>query len=211
MPSKTIALRSKFAMKPHFEEIVSKVEPIHDSIYGPRYRCELTLKDGTFLPCAILQSKSKVIELAKRRIKEEMTGKGKIGGPDPYGQILSVFVAGGNKVNDYDVASASPSRFAPPLSLLREIKGETTMAWTGWVFEMTDGKLFSYGSSFHMEFFDLPGGYTFDEVSKVHNHSYVSKNGSLVSLVQGGLIPTDYDIASLFREKVHFLCYLDGI
>jgi hypothetical protein len=194
-----------------FEEIVETVEPIPDSIYGPRYRCALTLKDSTLIPCAILQSKTKLIDLAKRRIKEEMSGKGIIGGPDPYGQILSSFVAGGNRVNNYDVASALPSRYAPPLALLKQIHGETTMGWTGWVFEMRDGKLFSYGSSFTMEFFDLPEGYTFNDVAKVHNHSFLSKDGALVDLARGGRLPAGYDEVKLFRERVYFTCNIDGI
>jgi hypothetical protein len=193
-----------------FEEIISNVEPLPDPIYGPRYRCQLTLKDGTLLPCAVLQSKSKVVELAKRRIKEELSGKGRIGGPDPYGQILSVFVAGGNRVNDYAVTSAIQSRFAPPLALLRQIHGETTMAWTGWVFEMKDGSLFSYGSSFNMEFFDLPNGYTFEDVIKVHNHSFVL-DGTLRTLKEGSVLPANYDRANLLRERQFFTCYIDGI
>src|SRR4051812_39263200 len=43
------------AMDKRFQEIVSKTEPIPDSIYGPRNRCSLTLKDGTEIPCAVLQ------------------------------------------------------------------------------------------------------------------------------------------------------------
>jgi hypothetical protein len=198
-------------MDKRFEEIVANVEPIPDSIYGPRYRCALTLKDGTLLPCAILQSKEKLIELAKRRIKEEMSGKGRIGGPDPYGQILSSFVAGDNRVNDYDVALASPSRYAPPLGLLKQIHGETTMGWTGWVFEMADGKMFSYGSSFTMEFFDLPDGYTFNDVAKVHNHSYLSKEGALVDLAQGGRLTADYGEVKLLRERIYFTCNIKGL
>src|SRR2546422_11105494 len=104
-------------MDNRFRDIISNVEPIPDSIYGPRYRCALTLKDGTLIPCAVLQSKAKLIELAKRRIKEEMSGKGQTGGSDPYGQILSTFVAGGDRLNDYDVASSSPSPYRPPLAL----------------------------------------------------------------------------------------------
>jgi hypothetical protein len=57
------------------KEICASVVPIQDRIYGPRYRCELTLKDGTFLPCAVMQSKSRLVDLAKRRIKEEIDGK----------------------------------------------------------------------------------------------------------------------------------------
>jgi hypothetical protein len=198
-------------MDKRFQDILSNVEPLPDSIHGPRYRCALTLNDGTHIPCAILQSKAKLIELAKRRIKEEMSGSGRIGGPDPYGQVLSAFVAGGNRVNDYDVASASPSRYAPPLTLLRQIHGETTMAWTGWVFEMKDGNRFAYGSSFTMEFFDLPQGYSFDNVTKVHNHSFLSKDGALVDLERGAMLPVGYSRDSLLRERVYFTCNIDGI
>lgn len=198
-------------MDKRFQEIISSVEPFSDSIYGPRYRCALILKDGTHLPCAILQSKKKLVELARRRLSEEMSGKGKIGGPDPYGQVLTSFVAGGNHVNDYDVASASPSEFAPPLSLLKQIHGETTMSWTGWVFEMKDGSLFSYGSSYTMEFFDLPQGYVFEDVAKVHNHSYLTKDGALAGLQRGGRLPTEYIREKLFRERIFFTCYIDGI
>jgi hypothetical protein len=198
-------------MNPDFQRIIETVEPIKDDIYGPRYRCSLTLKDGTFLPCAVLLSKSKLVDLAKCRIKEEMNGKGRIGGPDPYGQIVSVFVAGGNRINDYDVASADVSRFAPPLSLLRQIHGETTMAWTGWVFEMTDGAMFSYGSSFSMEFFQIPEGYSFSDVVRVHNHSYVGKDGGLVNLEEGGMLPDEYDRKALLRERIYFNCAIENI
>jgi hypothetical protein len=198
-------------MDKHFQEIISNVEPIIDSIYGPRYRCSLTLKDGTHLPCAILQSKNKLVELARRRLNEEMSGKGRIVADDSYGLVLSSFVAGGNKVNHYDVGSALPSKYAPPISLLQQIHGETTMSWTGWVFEMKDGKLFSYGSSFLMEFFNLPEGYTFDDVAKIHNHSFVSKDGSLMNLQRGGRLPVDYRLGNIFRERMFFTCYIDGI
>jgi len=197
-------------MKPHFQRIIDTVEPLEDAIYGPRYRCSLTLKDGMELPCAILQSKSKIVDLAKRRIKEEQPGKCRVGGADPYGQIVSVFVTGGNRINDYDVVDAAPSRFAPPLALLRQIHGETTMAWTGWVFEMNDGSLFPYGSSFSMEFFQLPEGYSFEDVAKVHNHSFVSTSGELRTLEQGGMLPDDYERENLFRERIYFTCAVES-
>lgn len=194
-----------------FQDIISCVDPLPDSIYGPLYRCALTLKDGTYLPCVVLQSKQKIVDLAKRRIKQELDGKGCLGGPDPYGQIVSSFATGGNRINDYDVASAEPSKFAPPIALLRQIHGETTMAWTGWVFEMADGELFAYGSSFRMEFLQLPEGYGFNDVAKVHNHSFLTKGGSLASLTQGGMLPQEYDRNVIFRECVHFTCAITDI
>jgi hypothetical protein len=79
-------------MNKHFQHIIETIEPFEDSDYGSRYRCSLTLKDGTYLPCAVLQSKQKLVELAKRRIREEMDGKGCLGGADPYRHIVSSFV-----------------------------------------------------------------------------------------------------------------------
>ena len=84
------------------------------------------------------------------------------------------------------------------------------MAWTGWVFEMKDGRLFSYGSGFNMEFLDLPNGYTFEDVIKVHNHSFVL-DGALRTLEEGRVLPSDYDRVNLLRERQFFTCYIDGI
>ena len=192
-------------------KITGGVEPLADAFYGPRYRCSLTLNDGTFLPCVVLQSRKRLVELAKRRIQEEMSGRGRIGGDDPYGQIVSSFVAGGNRVAAYDVAEATQSRFAPPLELLSRIQGETTMGWTGWVFRMRDQSLFSYGSSFRMEFLQLPDGYEFSDVDEVINHSFVNPAGTLSRLEQGHRLPEEYLQTKLLRERAPFSCAVDGI
>ena len=191
------------------KNVVNKVEPLEDKIYGPRYRCTLTLRDGMVLPCAVVQSKQRLIDLAKRRIKEEMKGRGMLGGPDPYGQIVSVFIAGGNRIADYEVAEATESKYATPHALLSQIHGETTMGWTGWVFRMKDGRRFSYGSSFSFEFFQLPDGYSFEDVAEVINHSFIDANGKVASLERGCLLPAGY--RSDFRERIFFTCAVDGL
>ena len=80
------------------------------------------------------------------------------------------------------------------------------MAWTGWVFEMNDGNLYSYGSTFLMEFFHLPDGYNFSDVRRVHNHSYVDAEGAIASYWEQPGRP-----AVLYRERPYFVCALDGI
>jgi len=203
--------RAKKTMDQRFQEILQRVEPIQHPVYGPLYRCSLILKDGISIPCATLQSKTKLVELAERRIKEEMSGKGMHRGPDALNQILSTFVAHGNNINDYDIASAAPSKFAPPISLLNQIHGETCMGWTGWVFEMKDGKYFPFGTDYIMEFFQLPDGYSFDDVAKVHNHSYVSADGTIKELRRGHRPPDEYDPNQIYRERPFFTCYIDDI
>jgi hypothetical protein len=201
------------AAKAVFQIIIDTEKPLTSTTYGDRYRCACTLRDGTYLPCVMLQSRSKLVALAKRRINEEKEGKGNIADPDPYGQIVSSFVASGNRIADYDIIAAEKSRFAIPQALLSKIHGETWMSWTGWVFEMTDGRVFSYGSTFSSEFFQLPEGYAFNDVHAVHNHSYVNAAGEICLLPRGmpGSIPNDYDRAAIFRDRPYFVCNIDGI
>jgi hypothetical protein len=120
-------------------------------------------------------------------------------------------VAGGNRVNDYDVATASPSKYALPPSLLSKIRGETTMGWTGWVFRMRDGRAFSYGTSFSTEFFQLPDGYEFADVDAVVNHSFVDTKGAITSLQACGGLPKSYRPSAVFRERPFFSCVVDGV
>lgn len=192
--------------------ISSGEEPYPDAIYGPGYRCSAYLTDGTFLPCVMLRKSSPVVDLAVRRFEQETQGKGSFGlrKGNGYESIVKTFVASGNRVNYYDIKHVEPSRFAIPISLLEQIEGETTMAWTGFVFEMHDGKLFPYGTSFGVEFFDLPDGYGFENVVAVHNHSYVTQSGTLSALAQGMQAqPNDYDPSLVLRERPYFICYYD--
>jgi len=189
----------------------SGVEPFPDSNYGEGFRCSAYLKDGTYLPCVMLRKCGPIVELAIRRFEQEKKGKGIFRSGNGYESIVKAFVASGNRVNHYDIERVDPSRFAIPLALLKKIEGETTMAWTGFVFEMQDGKLFSYGTSFGVEFFGLPDGYGFENVVAVHNHSYVSPSGALRALAQGmGAQPDDYDRSLVFRERPYFVCYYDA-
>lgn len=85
------------------------------------------------------------------------------------------------------------------------------MAWTGFVFEMNDGKYFAMGTSFLADFFDLPEGYAFSDVVAVHNHAYVSREGQLQALKQGmSAQPKDYDPSRVLRERPYFICHYDA-
>jgi len=47
----------------------SNIEPIHDDIYGARYRVAAYLKDDTYLPCVVFQSKRRQVDLALKRFE----------------------------------------------------------------------------------------------------------------------------------------------
>lgn len=186
-------------------------DPIPDSTYGNSYRCSAYLIDGLFLPCVLLRASGPAVDLAVRRFEEERHGKGLFRSKDSYKKIVRTFIATGNRINSYDIAKLETSRYAIPLSVLRQIEVETTMSWTGFVLEMKDGALFAYGTTFAMEFFDIPEGYAFSDVVAVHNHAYVSPGGELVPLRRGlAKPPDDYKPSLVCRERPYFVCYYDG-
>jgi len=43
------------------------------------------------------------------------------------------------------------------------------MSWTAFVVEMKDGTRYSFGTSFCFEFFDLPEGYSYKDIAKIHS------------------------------------------
>jgi hypothetical protein len=83
------------------------------------------------------------------------------------------------------------------------------MAWTGWVFRMRDGRVFSYGTPFRAEFLQLPDGYEFNDVVEVINHSFVDSSGAVVALAEGASPPANYDLKTVLRERPFFICAVD--
>jgi hypothetical protein len=190
------------------------IEPLEDNAYGLGYRASVYLTDGTFLPCVIFRNSKTVVNLAIRRFKEEQAGKGIFNRSSGLGyyNIVKNFVTSGNCINDYDIDRVEKSKFAFPLDIQRQIQGETTMGWTGFVSKMKDGKHFGFGTTFHWEFFQMPDAYSVDDIEEIINHSYVLKNGELRSHRQGSQTrPEEYKDAVVHRERPFFECYLDNL
>jgi hypothetical protein len=190
------------------------VEPLEDNNYGLGYRASVYLTDGTFLPCVIFRNSKAVVNLAIRRFKEEQSGKGIFNRSSGlgYSEIVKTFVTSGNCINDYDIGKVEKSKFAFPLNIQRQIHGETTMGWTGFVGKMKDGKHFGFGTAFHWEFFQMPDGYIGDDIEEIINHSYVLKNGELRSHREGPQTrPEEFNDAVVYRERPFFECYIDNI
>jgi hypothetical protein len=188
----------------------SGAEPWPDQTYGDGYRCSAYLKDGTYLPCVMLRKSAPLVALAMRRIEEEKKGKGIFRSSNGYQELIRSFVACGNRVNGYDIDRVEPSRFAIPFSLVKQVQGETTMGWTGFVLEMRDGKLLPFGTTFLAEFFNIPAKNSFEDAVAVHSHSYVSASGELRPLPQGmSELPADYNRSRVNRERPYFTCHID--
>lgn len=190
------------------------IEPLEDRGSGIGYRASAYLVDGTYLPCVIFRNSKPTIDLAIRRFEEEKKGKGifsKSSGLG-YSDIVKVFVTSGNCVNEYDIDRVEISPFAFPLEILKQIKGETTMGWTGFAAKMKDGKHFGFGTTFLFDFFQMPDGYLVEDIEQIISHSYVLNNGELKShKVPFFNRPADYKDAVVYRERPFFECYIDGL
>jgi len=190
------------------------IEPLQDSAYGLGYRASVYLIDGTFLPCVIFRNPKTVVNLAIRRFKEEQKGKSIFSTSSGLGyyDIVKTFVTNGNCINDYDIERVEKSKFAFPLTIQKQIQGETTMGWTGFAAKMKDGKYFGFGTNFRWEFFQMPDNYSVDDIVEIINHSYVLKAGELRSHREGEMTrPEEYKDAVVYRERPFFECYIDNL
>jgi len=71
---------------------------------------------------------------------------------------------------------------------------------------MKDGKRFSYGTTFALEFFDLPEGYSHRDIKEIHS--------GMVHLDSDGMRPFTVDRheqVKCLREKPYFSCYLQEL
>jgi hypothetical protein len=190
------------------------IDPLEDSVYGLGYRTSVYLTDGLLLPCVVFRNSKNVVDLAIKRFKEKETGKSIFKSPSGYGYYESVrtFVAQGNCINAHDIGKVEKSKFAFPSSFQKQIQGETTMGWTGFAAKMKDGKYFGFGTSFRIEFFQMPDGYSAGDIEEIINHSYVLNTGELRSHRESSLTrPEDYKNAVVYRERPFFECYIENL
>ena len=204
------------ALKP--EEIIhflkTSIDPLPDNGSGNSYRASVYLTDGTFLPCVLFQNREAMVNLAIRRFREEQGGKGlfRRSSGSGYERIVASFVTNRNMLNDFEIDRIEKSRFAFPVEILQQIKGETTMGWTGFAAKMKDGKHVGFGTRFSFEFFQLPDEYSVDDIEEIVSHSYVLKGGELrAHKVPFFEHPEDYKEAVIYRERSYFVCFLDHL
>lgn len=176
------------------------VEPLKGKIYGNRYRVAAHLDDGTFLPCVVLQSKKSQVELALRRFKQLRWKRSQ------YELVVATFVASGSRVAVHHIRDIDISPFAWPTELLKTIHGETTMGWTAFVTEMKDETMYSYGTPFNFEFFNLPAGYSHLDIRQIHSGMVYSQSAGLeaFSLEKMSEIKP-------YRDMTFFTCYLETL
>lgn len=192
----------------------SNIEPLEDNFYGQGYRASVYLRDGTYLPCVIFRNSSKIINLAIKRFKEEKKGSGifsKSSGVGYY-NIVKTFVANGNCLNEYDIAKIEKSPYAFPIPILKQIQGETTMSWTCFVGKMKDGSHIGFGTTFYTDFFDIPDGYSADDIIEITNHSYIHESGRMHTYYERPFMSSDdYNKIIVYRERPFFECYMDNL
>jgi len=188
--------------------VKDKIKPLHDFAYkSPVYRCSANLTDGLYLPCVTIQSRQAYVDLAIRRFKECRDAASGVlkrlmlrtkpaNSINDYRTIVGTFVCGGNSINYYDIKNLAESPFAIPPERMAEIIGETYMNWTQFTARMKDGRQFQFGTTYSMEFFDMPDGYTAGDIVKI------------ISATRG--TPPNFQ-EKVFREKPFFVCYIEGL
>ena len=175
-------------------EAARRFAPINDGTTGNVYRCAARLSDGLFLPCVAVRSSEPTVDLALRRFEETRADAAlpprqrRFGNGMQYRDVARSFITSGSSVDWYDIVSLEPSDFALAPERLSEIKGETSMGWTRFVCVMRDGHEFSFGTSWNIEFFYMPSGYTARDVVRI--------------------LPDEARGEPVYTDRPFFTCYL---
>jgi hypothetical protein len=176
---------------------IRECEKIVAAAVGESYRCAAYLNDGLYLPCVLIASKRYWVQLALRRFDEtraDASGffrKRRFGTGFDYVSIVESFIAADNRVNTCDIAQLELSDFAIPLQRLVEVHGETSMSWTQFIGEMSDGLRFNFGTTFSTEFFNMPAGYSGRDITRIHSH----QRGE----------------GEFYRERPFFTCFVENL
>ena len=176
--------------------LLENVKPLKDSVFGDYYRASAYLRDGTYLPCVMFANPTKLIYLAIRRFAE--TAKNEY----EHRLVAGSLVASKSAVPIYNVANVELSPYAWPEEILRQIHGGTTMGWTSFTAKMKDGKIFAFGTPFNFEFFDLPEGYTYEDIVEIHSGMIVDESGVEKEFSH------DWS-RKCYRDKPFFHCYTE--
>ncbi len=175
------------------------VVPMGHQVYGLQYRASVTLTDGTHLPCVLFTDAEMRTSLAIRRFQETASS-------DEFQRTLVAesFVVEQATIRTRDISDVTLSPFAWPEEILRQIHGETTMGWTAFTAHMRDGNVFGFGTPFNFEFFDLPTGYTYNDITEIRSGMIIDSNGKERRF--------EHDVkANYYRDRLFFVCYARGL
>ncbi|MBI3437934.1 MAG: hypothetical protein HY054_04670 [Proteobacteria bacterium] len=160
------------------------------------YRCSAWLKDGTYLPSVLMQRIGAYADRRREMIDEEIHGKGAHQFfSDPLREHVKSDLTWANRVALFHIERIEPCRFAIPMSLLRQVRGETAMSLWLFILETVDGRRFGFqGSTLPtLMFLDLPEDIEFGAFVKVRN-------------VGKGKLPR---VERWCRERLFFECFID--
>lgn len=176
----------------HF--LFNEIEPISDVMSKNAYCASIYTIDDIYLPCVIFRSVVERVDHAIRRFDEtrhietppDAARKQKIS----YRDVVQVFVASGNRINDYEITRIENSPYAIPPTIHSKLwaAGETGMGYTAFIGIMDDGKEFPFITNFGIEFFEMPEGYTASRIKDIIPHKNIK--------------------GIQFRNKPFFDCYL---
>lgn len=176
------------------------VEPWSNAGYETQYRAAVYLEDGTYLPCVVFSSSRKRVQFALKRFSEAKRLR-RTSQQELYVETVRGFVASSAQVPIYLIAEIQTSPFAWPESLVDQISNVPMGKWTPFTVKMHDGNIFGYGALYTRRFFDLPEGYSLEDIAEIRNGMMVDKDG-----VEREFSET-VAFGPLYRERHYFHCY----
>jgi hypothetical protein len=117
-----------------------------------------------------------------------------------------------NCVHHTDIAKIEQCRFALPADIKMQITSETSMLWTAFILKFKDGRMLSFGTSWHVDFFNLLDTFSFLDVIEIIPHAYLLKTGGIYYHQSSQDRAERFDkFEKCYGDKPFFECYIDNL
>lgn len=85
------------------------------------------------------------------------------------------------------------------------------MGWTAFVARFEDGRMLGFGTSWNLEFFNLPPNYNVEDIVEIINHAYLLKSGDVVFHRSFDSISRKDELEIIQPDKPFFECFIDNL
>ncbi|MGQ3015614.1 MAG: hypothetical protein ACT6QS_18000 [Flavobacteriales bacterium] len=187
-------------------------EPVEDTEGNLMYAAAVWLRDDTYLPCVLFQNTH--IQLDRLRgIPASGKGRGLFSKgknvDDSY--LIRNFLQNDNRIYPETIQRLERSLFAFP-DVLRdqiEVRVNSGVLPSWFSAKMKDGTYLGFETTYEAVFYDLPDGYSADDILEIQNNTFVSESG-IPESVTAAFAYGEKTIA-LYSPRIFFNCFLSEL
>lgn len=185
-------------------------EPVEDTEGNLMFAAAVWLRDDTYLPCVLFQNTHIQLERLRGIPRSGMglfTKRQRI----EDSNLIRKFLQNDNRIYPEAIQRLERSLFAFP-DVLRdqiEVRVNSGVLPSWFSAKMKDGTYLGFETIYEAVFYDLPDGYSADDILEIQNNTFVSESG-IPESVTAAFAYGEKTIA-LYSPRIFFNCFLSEL